>query len=147
MLKCRLAYSLLLIRSKGFKRATNCFLVKVDDLLKELFHLMPFFHLYSDSFQFKKLFFFFFTMIQHISTQIQQSVSDSVNHLSLYLHLSPPASHFRGQGWFCVTVVHWPVWWLLSHSQCGSVSGSEVFFFLQSNEKRETVSYEGGARD
>ena len=75
MLKCRLAYSLLLIRSKGFKRATNCFLVKVDDLLKELFHLMPFFHLYSDSFQFKKLFFFFF--LQWYSTFQPRSSSPS----------------------------------------------------------------------
>lgn len=91
MLKCRLAYSLLLIRSKGFKRATNCFLVKVDDLLKELFHLMPFFHLYSDSFQFKKLFFFFF--LQWYSTFQPRSSSPSqtllITSACIYIHTAP----------------------------------------------------------
>lgn len=94
----------------------------------------------------------FFTMMQHISTQIQQSVSGSVNHLSLYLHshctichLSPRPSHFslRDRDDFM---------WLWSTGLCDgcwvipNVGPFQAVrcFFPPEQWKRGTESYEGG---
>lgn len=123
------------------------FLAKVDDLLKEIFRLMPFFIFILTHFSSRISFLQWCSTFQPRSSSLSQA---QLNHLSLYshctiCHLSPPASHFslRDRDDFV---------WLWSAGPCDGcwvIPNAGLFqavrcFFLQSNEKEgQRVMREG----